>query len=123
MNDYDRAVEPSFNAGKKHMDLLEKCGVPRQVYTAFEEGEGWVGACIPIEQANPMLAPYNLTLRLARQGKWYVLGVLDPERVWPTNWFAIADEIVMSGQDHPKPRFGRKKWLPIPPGGNHADQR
>lgn len=112
---YEKATERSFNAGKHHLDLVRKWGVPWQVWDAPRPGEPEdnCGADnnMTLEKANALLAPFNMAVTEARRGTWWTLSVLDIEKPWPSNWSGIADSVV-SGFEPPRGKFGRYKWPP-----------
>jgi hypothetical protein len=109
---YEQAAERSFSAAKKWGKMaprwLDKYGVPLQVYDSVKEVDDGCGATISVEQANPLLAPYNMIL--LQHGKRVVISVLDIERPWPTNWCSVADSIVCGGEQQPLAKLGRKRW-------------
>lgn len=90
------------------MNQSLKYGIPWQVYDAVKKVDDGCGAIISIEQANPLLAPYNMVLREVRPR--YILSVLDEDKPWPSDWSRVADEIVLCGERQPTARIGRKRW-------------
>ena len=114
---YYGCVENSFNAGKRNLGLVEKWGVPLQVWDAPQPGEkeDFVGADnnVTLEGVNPLLAPFNMVVhdgKLWGEKRWF-LSVLNPDKPWPSNWTSIADAVV-TGEKKPNARFGRYKWPP-----------
>jgi hypothetical protein len=111
---YEQAAERSFNAAKKWGAMaprwLEKWGVPSQIYDSVKEIDDGCGATVSVEQANPLLAPYNMIL--IQCGTRVAISVLDIERPWPTNWCSVADAIVCCGEQQPEAKLGRKRWQP-----------
>jgi hypothetical protein len=93
------------------LELLRKHGYPWQVFDAVKEVDDGCGAVIGIEQANLLLAPFNLVLSTTSPPRYYLLGVLDATKVWPTNWCKVADDIVC-GTQQTKAKFGRYNWPP-----------
>jgi hypothetical protein len=118
MSDYEKTTEASFNAGKRHLALTMKWGVPWQIWDAPQPGEpeDRVGADnkMTLEKANTLLAPFNMLVNEFRAfgAQRWGLTVLDGDKPWPSNWSSVADEVVMCVERKPHAKFGRKKWPP-----------